>query len=146
MARTPKSLKWNGKAVTARMQGAQVQGVNATMAACVNHAKSNHDWQNRTGVLEGGIGIAAYAAPAGGGVKGTWGVQDVLYARMMETGGTIVPKVAKALAVPLPEGGIALVQSVTIPARPYLRPAADAQYPKLPERIRRAYERSPRND
>lgn len=143
MAGKSKSLKWNGKAVTARMRAAQIEGVNQTMAAAAAEAKRNHTWNNRTGVLEGGIDITQYAQPDGGGVKGTWGVRDVVYARIRELGGTITPKAAKALAVPLPEGGIALLQSVTIPARPYLRPAADKQYPKLPERIRRAYERSP---
>lgn len=143
MAGKSKSLKWNGKAVTRRMEAAQVAGVNATMAAGAAEAKTSHTWTNRTGVLEGGIDIAEYARAHRAGVKGTWGVRDVVYARIMELGGTIRPRTAKALAVPLPEGGIALVQSVTIPAQPYLRPAADKEYPKLPARIRRAYERSP---
>lgn len=143
MAGKSKSLKWYGKAVTEKMRKAQMTGVNQTMAACVVEAKNNHEWNNRTGVLEGAIDIAEYAAPEGDGVKGTWGARDVVYARIHELGGTIRPKTAKALAVPLPEGGIALVQSVTIPARPYLRPAADKEYPKLPDRIRKAFERSP---
>lgn len=143
MAGKSKSLKWNGKAVTEKMEQAQIAGVNATMGAAAARAKRNHDWQNQTGVLEGGIDIAEYARPHGKGVKGTWGVRDVVYALIHEIGGTIEPKTAKSLAVPLPEGGIALVRSVTIPARPYLRPAADAEYPKLPARIRKAYEGSP---
>lgn len=141
MAGKSKSLKWNGKAVTAKMRSAQVTGVNQTMAACVAGAKRNHTWNNRTGVLEGAIDIAEYAAPVAGGVKGTWGARDVVYARIHELGGTITPKTAKALAVPLPEGGVALVQSVTIPARPYLRPEADKEYPKLAGRIKKAFER-----
>lgn len=141
MAGKSKSLKWNGKAVTRKMRAAQMEGVNATMGASVAQAKREHSWQNRTGVLEGGIDVADYAKPEGDGVRGTWGVRDVVYARIHEEGGTIRPKNAKALAVPLPEGGIALVQSVTIPARPYLRPAADVEYPKLAKRIRNAYER-----
>lgn len=145
MARTKslnKSLKWNGKAVSDRMRRAQIAGVNWTMAACVEQAKSNHSWQNQTGTLEGAINIVDYAQASGAGVRGVWGTQDVAYALIHELGGTIVPKSAKALAVPLPDGELALVQSVTIPARPYLRPAADQRYPELARNIRRAYQRS----
>jgi hypothetical protein len=141
MARKSKSLKWNGKAVTARMREAQIDGVNQTMAACVVHAKKNHTWNNRTAVLEGGIDIADYAGPVSGGVRGTWGVRDVVYARIHELGGTIKPKTAKALRFQLDDGTFAVVKQVTIPARPYLRPAADEEYPKLADRIRRSYSR-----
>ena len=134
-----KSLVWNGKAVTDRMRAAQVKGVNATMGACVVTSKNNHPWQNRTGVLEGGIDVVDYAAPADTGVSGTWGVRDVKYALIQELGGTITAKAAKALAIPLPDGGVAFAHSVTLPARPYLRPSADANYPSLPQRIRDAY-------
>lgn len=146
MAKKSKSLKWNGKAVKGRMRDAQIAGVNQTMAACVVDAKRNHSWQNRTGILEGGIDIADYAAPNGDGVKGTWGVRDVVYALIHELGGVITPKRGKALAIPDPAnpGGILLVKSVTIPKRPYLRPAADTQYPKLAGRIAKAFQRSSR--
>jgi len=143
---TSKSLKWFGRQVTAKMRAAQVAGVNRTMAACVAEAKGSHSWQNRTGVLEGGIDVADYAAPETDGVRGTWGVRDVNYARIHELGGTIVPVRAKALAIPDPDdpGGVLMVKSVTIPARPYLRPAADKHYPDLARNIRRAFERSSR--
>lgn len=144
MAGKSKSLKWFGKAMKGRMRDAQVVGVNQTMAGCVVDAKQNHEWQNRTGILEGGIDIATYAEPQGDGVKGTWGVRDVVYARIHELGGVITPKRGKALAIPDPDnpGGILLVKSVTIPKRPYLRPAADTQYPKLAKRIAKAFQRS----
>jgi hypothetical protein len=135
-----KSLKWFGKAVTKKMEQAQVAGVNRTMAACVVHAKQNHPWRNRTGLLEGGIDIAAYAAPHGAGVKGTWGVRDMVQARILEEGGTIVPKNAKALAIPQADGSVRFASSVTIPPYPYLRPAADKEYAALAERIRQAFE------
>ncbi len=141
MARKSKSLKWNGRKVTARMREAQIDGVNRTMAACVVHAKRNHVWNNRTAVLEGGIDIADYATPHATGVKGTWGVRDVVYARIHELGGTIRPKTAQALRFRLDDGTFAVVKQVTIPPRPYLRPAADVEYPKLADRIRKAYER-----
>jgi phage gpG-like protein len=134
------ALKWFGTEVSKRLRAAQIAGVNATMAAAAVHAKRNHNWQNRSGVLEGSIGIHDYARPDGNGVRGTWGSADVVYALIHELGGTIVPKTAKALAIPQTDGSVRLVQSVTIPARPYLRPAADAEYPGLAGRIRRAYE------
>jgi phage gpG-like protein len=141
VARKSKSLKWYGKAVKEDMRAAQIDGVNQTMGACVVHAKRNHTWNNRTAILEGGIDIADYAVPHSSGVKGTWGVRDVVYARIHELGGTIKPKTAKALRFRLDDGTFVVVQQVTMPARPYLRPAADAEYPKLAERIRRAYGR-----
>lgn len=141
MAGKSKSLKWYGKAVTAKMEQAQVDGVNRTMAACVVRAKSNHPWQNRTGLLEGAIDIANPAAPHSGGVKGTWGVRDMAQARILEEGGTIVPVRAKALAIPQSDGSVRFVSSVTIPPHPYLRPAADIEYPTLAERIRKAFEK-----
>lgn len=133
------NLDWNGDAVTARLKAAQIAGVNATMGACVNQAKRSHTWQNRSGVLEGGIGIVDYAAPNGTGVRGVWGVQDVRYALIHELGGVITPLVARVLAFEL-NGRMVFARSVTIPARPYLRPAADAIYPSLAIRIRKAYE------
>jgi hypothetical protein len=134
------SLTWNGDAITAKMRKAQVMGVNKTMSQAVQHAKTNHPWKNRTGVLEGSYDIAEYAHAIEGGVEGVWGSKDVLYARIQELGGVIVPKKAKALAIPMPDGSVRFVASVTIPARPSLRPAADAVYPDLPANIKAAYE------
>ena len=142
MAGKTKSLKWYGKAVTEKMERAQIEGVNRTMAACVTRAKSSHPWQNRTGLLEGAIDIAAYASPHARGVKGTWGVRDMIQARILEEGGTIKPRRAKALAIPQADGSLRFASSVTIPPYPYLRPAADKEYGDLAERIRRAFERS----
>lgn len=141
MAGKTKSLKWYGKAVTAKLQAAQVEGINRTMAACVVQAKANHPWHNRTGLLEGAIDVAGYAAPHGSGVRGTWGVRDMVQARILEEGGTIVPRRAKALAIPQADGSLRMVSSVTIPPYPYLRPAADIEYPELAARIRKAFER-----
>lgn len=170
-----KSLVWKGKAVTARMRAAQCEGVNRTMGGCVTHARDNHNWKNRTGVLEGGIDIVTYAHEDGKGVEGVWGVHDVDYALIHELGGTIEPKNAKFLAIPVTEtarragsprnmSGLAYAQtakgqpvllnsesgmvhyllrkSVTIPARPYLRPAADVKYPELPSNIRKAWQKN----
>jgi len=142
MAGKSKSLKWYGKAVTEKMERAQIEGVNRTMSACVVEAKSSHPWRNRTGLLEGAIDIADYATPNATGVKGVWGVRDMVQARIVELGGTIKPKRAKALAIPQADGSVRFASSVTIPPYPYLRPAADKHYGELAARIRRAFERS----
>lgn len=136
-----KSLVWHGEAISDRMRKAQIIGVNATMGACVVQAKGSHAWQNRTGVLEGGIDVVEYAYEIATGVQGTWGVRDVVYALIHELGGTITAKTAKALAIPQEDGSVRFAKSVTIPAHPYLRPAGDAKYPTLPERIRSAYDK-----
>jgi phage gpG-like protein len=136
------SLRWEGDALTARMRVAQKLGVNAVMSAAVQQAKNNHAWQNQTGVLEGSIKIAEFAREDGLGVVGTWGSTDVRYALIHELGGVIVPVRAKALAIPQRDGSVRFAKSVRIPARPYLRPAADATYPKLAAAIRQAFERS----
>lgn len=137
-----KSLTWNGDAITAKLRRAQIAGVNKTMADAAIHAKRNHTWQNREGNLERSIDIAEPARVEGNGVTGVWGSKGVVYALIQELGGTIVPVKAKALAIPQPDGSVRFVKSVTIPARPYLRPAADAEYPNLVRNIRANYEGS----
>ncbi|WP_217983784.1 hypothetical protein [Sphingopyxis sp. GW247-27LB] len=134
-----KSLTWNGEAVSAAWKEAQIKGVNAAMGAAVNHAKRNHPWKNRTGILEGAINVTDPARPIATGVEGVWGVNDAVQARILEVGGVITAKNAAALAIPLPGGGVVLRKSVTIPAYPYLRPAADAVYPSLAMRIQKAH-------
>lgn len=134
-----KSLQWNGDAITAKMRRAQIMGVNKTMSAAVQHAKRNHPWQNQTGVLEGSINIVQFGLEKGKGVEGRWGSQDVRYALIHELGGVIVPVKALALAIPQPGGGVKFVKRVVIPARPCLRPAADATYRELPANIKVAY-------
>ncbi len=133
-------LTWNGDVVQAKAQAAAVVGVNKTLFECVDHAKRNHPWKNRTGVLEGGVTIVSYATRVEGGVQGQWGVLDVKYALAQELGAVIRPVHAKALAIPQPDGSVRFVKSVTLPAQPYLRPAADAKYPGLGANIRAAYE------
>jgi hypothetical protein len=132
------TLNWKGDALKAKVRAAQLAGVNKTMGQSVNHAKRNHDWKNRSGILEGGIAIKDFAEVAGEGVRGSWGVFDVAYALAQELGAIIRPVKAKALAIPQPGGGVRFVQKVVIPARPYLRPAADTWYPQLAANIRDA--------
>lgn len=134
------NLIWNGKAVSEKLRAAQIVGVNKTIGACVVQAKRNHPWRNRTGILEGGINIVDFAQIEGDGVRGVWGVNDIRYALALEIGAVIRPVHAKALAIPQPDGSVRMVKEVTIPAYPYLRPAADAIYPTLAGRIRESYE------
>lgn len=134
-------LKWYGKEVTAKMRRAQIAGINATMGASVTHAKNNHEWKNQTSTLEGSIAIAVPGQSTANGARGVWGSLDVLYALIHELGGIIKPVRAKALSFRGTDGTFVTVKQVTIPARPYLRPAADVEYPKLADRIRHAYER-----
>ena len=109
------TVTWRGKQVSRNVAKATIKGVNKTMSEAVQHAKNNHDWQNRTGTLEGSIAINEPAAEQfNGEVRGVWGSQDVRYALVHELGS----------------------DKRNIPARPYLRPAADAQYPQLAEHIR----------
>lgn len=117
-------LDWNGDAIARKIAAASLTGIDATMADAVNHAKRNHKWINDTGSLEGSIKIAEYAKRVGRGARGLWGSVDIVYALIHELGGTTG------------RGG-----ATTIPARPYLRPAADAQYPGLAGNIRKALKR-----
>ncbi|MCV0427697.1 MAG: hypothetical protein K5905_19755 [Roseibium sp.] len=58
-----------------------------------------------------------------------------------ELGGVIKPKEAQARAIPQDDGCAWLVKPVTMPARPYLRPAAEKECPKMASRIRRTFNR-----
>jgi hypothetical protein len=138
MAKRGSRLEWNGAKVLARARRAQITGVNRTLSQTVVQAKNNHAWRNQTGILEGSIKIIQFARVAGRGVRGTWGSADVVYALIHELGGTIRPKSAARLAFQV-GGEFRSAASVTIPPRPYLRPAADAIYPSLAENIRAAY-------
>jgi len=131
------SLRWRGREVLSRMEQAENLAVNATMEEAVVYAKNNHEWQNRTSVLEGSIKIVEFGSREGSGSRGLWGSTDVRYALIHELGGVIRPTKAPALMFRI-DGQFVRVQKVRIPARPYLRPAADAIYPRLPDNIRRA--------
>lgn len=134
-------LKWYGKEVTAKLRRAQIAGINATMGASVTHAKRNHDWKNQTATLEGSIAIAEPGQSTANGARGVWGSRDVRYALIHELGGVIRPVRARALTFRAADGSFVTVQQVTIPASPYLRPAADTEYPQLAGRIRYFYEK-----
>ena len=134
------TLEWKGDQVLAKMRQAQKFGVNKTMTQAVEYAKRNHAWQNRTGTLEGSISIIDFATQHGRGYRGEWGSKDVRYALIHELGGRIVPVRGKFLKFRV-DGNFVSVTSVTIPARPYLRPAADVIYPQLAENINERWSR-----
>lgn len=110
-------IKWKGKRVAAKMRKATHRAINVIMSRCVRGAKTSHEWRNRTGILEGSIGIHVFARQTSSGISGEWGSADVVYARVHELGSA----------------------KMNIPARPYLRPQADIHYPDLPTEIRRAF-------
>jgi len=131
------SLTWHGERLIDRSGDAQRIGLNETLAECVDTSKAIHTWRNRTGTLEGSIRIDQFAHRSGSGYAGTWGSKDVVYALIHELGGVVKPVRAKALRFQV-DGQWVIAQSVTIPARPYLRPSADMNYPRLGHNIARA--------
>lgn len=109
------SLKWEGDKVITKMDKCIVQGMSDTISKAVEHAKNKHPWKTRSSILEGSIREVVHSHKVGGEFVGLWGSVDVNYALVLELGG------------------------VNMPAFPYLRPAADAEYPKLKDRIRRCF-------
>jgi hypothetical protein len=103
-------LHWKGDEVLREVKAAEIIGVNKTMGACVTTAKMlvNVD----TSLLQGSI-RSEPAIPFGTGVVGHWGSFDVSYAFWQEV-------------LPEPRG------------KAYIRPAADAHYPRLAGFIRGA--------
>lgn len=103
-------LNWKGDQVAAKVIAAAKAGIDETTSACVQDAKTNHRWRNRTGTLEGGIQMRP-AVARGTQIIGRWGVFGVNYGVYLE----------------LLFGG----------KYRWLNPAADRNYPDLAARIRR---------
>lgn len=124
-------LHWEGDLVLARVRAAQRSGIDTTMAACVLNAKSNHGlgahaerrFITRTAELERSMRIVQKAHADATGVEGVWGSTGVIYARRIELGF---------------QGKDRAGRVVDAPPYPFLRPAAQVEYPKLADRIRRA--------
>ncbi|MGH7851155.1 MAG: hypothetical protein ACREOP_12725, partial [Thermodesulfobacteriota bacterium] len=100
-----------------------------TMSAAVIHAKQNHPWVNRTGTLEGSIRPVVAAHKAGSEFIGLWGSVDVEYALYLELG----------LGFNLVAGAASFGKGKR--AYPFLRPAAEVEYPKLADRIAKCFDR-----
>ncbi|MEK7765272.1 MAG: HK97-gp10 family putative phage morphogenesis protein [bacterium] len=106
-------VQWNGEMIEKKIVDACIKGVDQTMSEAAAHAKNTHPWRNRTGVLEGSIRPVAQAQVRGAEIVGVWGSASVLYAAFLELG------------------------TSKMRARPFLRPAADAVYPRLIGKIKR---------
>ena len=107
-------LHWRGPEITAKAVAAAKVGIDQTTAACVEHAKTNHPWQNVTGLAEGSIRMEP-AQVEGKRVVGRWGSWSVVYFIFLELG------------------------TSKMPPYPALRPAADTEYPNLAGRIKGAF-------
>lgn len=88
-------------------------------------AKANvRDRLNTTGTAVGGLMGSITHVMRGKGFDSVARIgPQVVYGAIHEFGGVITPKSAPALVFQTADGEWHVVQSVTIPARPYLRPA-----------------------
>ena len=101
-------LDFKGKEVLSAVQNAAKDGIDETMAACVNEAKPNTPVV--TGALQGSIRFAP-AQVRRNAVEGEWGSFDIDYALAIEAG------------------------TGSRPGSFMLRNAADANYPNLSSNI-----------
>jgi HK97 gp10 family phage protein len=109
-------LTWYGDKIKKRIEEAQRLGIDETTLACQDPAMSRV--RVRTGNLRRSIPRGHQAARREGGRwVGRWGSADVSYALWQEIG------------------------TARMSAQPYLRPAAQIQYPRLAGRIRAFFAR-----
>lgn len=104
-------IRWYGPVVKARVMAACVRAINVTLAGCVSVA------QSRAAVDTGYMRASIFYRPArssGDRIVGTWGA-SAGYSIYVELG------------------------TYRMSAQPFIRPAMDSQYPKLPGRIKAAY-------
>lgn len=125
------ALDWQGDDVKRKMEGASALGIDATMSAAIMAARQGHGagargmgrFQSQSGELERGTRIVQRAARRGRHVVGRWGVIAVVYARRIELGF---------------QGKDSRGRVIAARPYPYLRPAAEKEYPNLKRRIRTA--------
>ena len=128
-------LNWKGDALKRKAARASALAIDATMSACIQHAKSAHGagahgaqrFVSRSSELERGTRIVQPAQATRRGVAGRWGVIGVVYARRIELGF---------------QGRDRAGRAVDAPAYPFLRPAAQREYPNLAARLTRAFARA----
>lgn len=129
------ALNWKGDELKRKTERASKLAIDATMSAAIIHAKSDHGagahaagrFVTRLSGLEGGMRIVQPARRQGQHVVGRWGVIAVAYARRIELGF---------------QGKDSAGRVIHAQPYPYLRPAAQAEYPKLGGRMRRALARA----
>ena len=125
------SLNWEGDSLTARTRRAQISAIDTTMSAAVLHARKNHSpgahesdrFESQTSALEGSVGIDKPGHRVVGGAAGRWGSKDIVYALRIELGF---------------QGKDSLGRIIDQQPFPFLRPAAEKEYPKLAKRIKTA--------
>jgi hypothetical protein len=107
------TVDWRGDALIRRVRAAAAAGVNETLDAAAADARLTHEWVSRTGQLE--EEIVTEHARAGRNPHGAFGTtrRRGFYGLFHEEG------------------------TVREFARPFLRPAADRNFPTLARRIRR---------
>ena len=129
----------------AQLQAAVMRGMEKAMANAATQAKKNASGRPGPNVDTGRLrsSITHEVTDNGDRVTGVIG-SDVVYARIHELGGVIVPRVAKHLRFQLPDGEWVTTDKVTIPARPYLQPAINSPFAQkaITEFIRLSIERT----
>lgn len=101
-------LLWRGNQIKEATAQAVVDAMDTTLLAAVEHAQRNAP--RRTGQLANSLTMEG-TKRSGSGYEGSFGSYTVNYAVYVELGTRFMG------------------------AQPYLRPAADAEFPKLPGRI-----------
>jgi hypothetical protein len=108
-------LTWNGDKIKAKLQEAQRLAIDETTGSCVEPAKNRV--RVKTRILQGSIQFRP-ARREGSRTVGRWGSFDVNYALWQE-----------------------IITFSHAGHQPYLRPAAEEEYPKLAARVRAYFRR-----
>lgn len=109
-------IEWRGNEIKNKMRSATRQGIDVTLASCVNTGKTFVLVE--TAVLQGSL-MFKPAQDEGNEIVGHWGSFDVDYAIYQEIG---------------PVSGVKIWNY-----KPYLRPSADQHYPELAGNIKSRY-------
>ncbi len=122
------SLNYKGQEVAASIVSGARRAMDGLMATCVQGAKREHSFRNRTGILEGSIQMEA-TREEGNALVGRWGSYSVKYALYIEQG-------TDPYVIRNGFGRGILIKHPGLRPRPFLMPQAEANYPSLPDRIR----------
>lgn len=98
---------------------------------------------NFSGKATGALSNSIIVETSGGGTKAEAQVgPTAIYGRIHELGGVIMPVTAKALHWVDDDGNDVFAGSVTIPARPYLRPAVDGHEDEIKGEVAKSLKQS----